>query len=259
MKIFRVVLYIIIGIPVLLILFWLIAVPNDLIQERIENAVEHSGGNNMSLSVEGLGKGIFFTLHADSLDLKVEDKPAVKITDFTGSYSPRYLSGGQLGFVIKGKMGTGDVHGIVKLPLEGTIQIDRAELNAIPYLTQFGIDINGSITSDIHIINDDVKVVFEVPDLNIDDSASVIPLLNTFNRLQGALSVKGNTIHVDSISLEGDKGYARLKGIITNNVMHLDLELMPDEDKLNTMESMLIGKYTVSPGYYVVPIKGPLP
>jgi hypothetical protein len=242
-----------------MVLLWLIALPTDVIRESIEDAVARSGHSNMSLSVEGLRKGIFFALYADSLNLKVDNTPALKITDFKGNYSPRYLTDRQLGFSIKGKVGSGDVRGVLKVPLEGTIRIDRAELKSIPYLEQFGMNIKGSVTSDINIINDVVKVIFEVPDLNIDDSASVIPLLNTFRKLQGALSVKGNSISVDSISLEGDKGYARLKGDITNNVMNLALELMPAAGKLNTMESMLVGKYIVSPGYYVVPIKGPLP
>ena len=41
--------------------------------------------------------------------------------------------------------------------------------------------------------------------------------------------------------------------------MDLLLELMPDTDQLDTMELMLIGKYIVSPGYYVIPIKRAMP
>lgn len=255
---FRNILYVLIGAPVFLILLWLIAIPDDLIRKSIEDAVAHSG-KNMGLSVNGFKKGIFFTVHADSLDLKIGGKTALTINDFTGNFSPRYLTGLQPGFTIKGKIGTGDINGVIKLPLEGKIRIDRAELRAVPYLKQFNMDIYGSVSSNISIKKDIVEIIFNVPDLKIDDSASVVPLLNTFSRLQGALSLKGNMIKADSISLEGDKGYARLKGNIAGNVMHLTLELMPAAGKLSTMESMLIGKYTVSPGYYAVPIEGPVP
>jgi type II secretion system protein N len=213
----------------------------------------------MGLSVNGLRKGLFFSLSADSLNLTLDNRPALEITDFTGSFSPRYLTAMKPGFVIKGKIGTGAVSGILKLPLEGSVKIDRAELSAISYLKRFDVDINGNVSSDISVRDGVVKVIFNVPDLNIDDSALVVPLLNTFSKLQGALSVKENTIHIDSISLEGEKGYARLKGSITGNVMNMALELMPAAGKLKGMESMLIGKYIVSPGYYVVPVKGPLP
>ncbi len=67
----------------------------------------------------------------------------------------------------------------------------------------------------------------DVPDLSIGDDSTVIPLLNTFRKLRGSLSVKGNTVMIDSVSLEGEKGYARLKGDIKNGVTDLSLELMP--------------------------------
>jgi hypothetical protein len=255
----RNIIYVAISIPVFLMLVWLFAIPDNLIREKIEDAIARSGNSNRGLSINGLKKGIFFIIYADSLKMKINNRPALEITDFAGSFSPRYLTDKKLGFAIRGKIGTGDINGILKLPLEGNIKIDRAELTAIPYLMQFDMDINGNVFSDINIRNDIVKVIFEVPDLNIDDSTSVIPLLNTFHRLQGALLIKGNTIKINSISLKGDKGYARLKGDIKNNVMDLILELMPIKDKLNALESMMIGKYIVSPGYYVVPIKGPLP
>ncbi|MBI5665613.1 MAG: type II secretion system protein GspN [Nitrospirae bacterium] len=247
------------GLLILLVLLWTVAVPVDLIRDRLESAVAGQADGNAALSVNGLRKGIFFTLYADSLDLKIDNRPALMITDFTGSFSPRYLAGKKLAFDIKGKMGRGDVSGILKLPLEGSIKTDRAELSEIPYLKRFDTGINGHVSSDMTIKDNTIKIVFNVPDLSIDDSASVVPLLNTFTKLQGALTVNDNTIHVDSISLEGEKGYARLKGSISGNVMALSLELMPVAGKLTSLESMLIGKYITSPGYYTVPINGPLP
>ncbi len=250
--------YIAAGIPVFAILVWFFAIPDNVIQDMIGDSIARAGKGGLSLSMEDFSKGIFFNLHAGSVDLKIDGRPALRITGFSGSLRPRYLAGGRLAFAINGKIGTGDVNGILKLPLEGRIVIDRAELDAIPYIAGFGLDIRGRVSSEITIRGESVHVIFEVPDLNIDDTASVIPLLNTFRRLQGALSVEGNRITVSSINLEGEKGYARLKGTITDGVMDMQLELMPDEDKLNTMESMLIGKYVVSPGYYVIPIKGPV-
>jgi type II secretion system protein N len=247
------------AIPVLLVLMWTIAVPVDLIRERLESAVAGQADSSAALSVNGLRKGLFFTLSADSLDMKIDNRPALKITDFTGSFSPRYLAGRKLGFDIKGKIGTGDVNGILKLPLEGSIKTEQGELSEIPYLKRFNTVINGHVSSVMSIKDNTIKLIFNVPDLNIDDSASVIPMLNTFTKLQGVMSIKGNSIEIDSISLDGEKGYARLKGSITDNVMAMSLELMPAAGKLTSLESMVIGKYIVSPGYYVVPIRGPLP
>jgi type II secretion system protein N len=256
----RTVLYLIIGVPVFLSLAWLFVIPTNLIQERIEDAIASSGNGELSLSVTGLRKGIFLNLSADNLTLVLDQKPALEISDFRMNISPRHLPDFQLAFAINGEMGGGKVHGTLKLPLDGTIYIEQAELNDIPYLKRVGIDIYGKMSSEISVKGDSVNAVFRIPDLNIGDSAiTVIPLINSFRKMQGSLSLAGNNLKVDSVSLDGDKGYARLKGTITNGIMDLSLEMMPETRKLNTMESMLIGKYIISPGYYVVPIKGRLP
>ncbi len=259
MKIIRNIFYTAAGAVLFIILLWLIAVPVSLIQEQIESAAENSGNTSMRLSVEGLRKGVFLKIYADSLDLYIDDRHALRITDFAGTYSPMHLRQGKIGFAVNGQIGKGTVDGTITLPLEGTIHVDRADLGAVPYLARFRMDIKGSVNSDITFLNDSAQAVFDVPDLYIDDTDSVIPLLHTFSRLQGSLSIRGNTLIIDSVSIEGDKGYARLKGNVRNNVMDLELELMPDARKLDAMESMIIGKYIVSPGYYVVPLRGPLP
>ena len=256
----RAILYLIIGVPVFFSLVWIFAIPASLIQERIEDTIASSGNGELSLSVDGLRKGIFLNLYADNLTLVLDQRPALEILDFRMNISPRHLFDFRLAFAINGEMGGGKVHGTVKLPLNGTIDIERAELNDIPYLKRSGIDIYGNMTSEILVKGDSVKAVFQIPDLNIRESVTtVIPLMSSFRTMQGSLSLAGNNLKVESISLNGEKGYARLKGTITNGNMDLTLELMPDASKLNAMESMLIGKYIVSPGYYVIPIRGRLP
>ena len=258
MKILRVIAYVVVCIPAFLILLWLFAVPTELLREKIEDSVTKTGNSNMSLSIDGLRKGIFFALYADSINLKIDKQPALSITGFSCRFAPGYLSNGEVAFKVHGKTGDGDLDGIIKLPIEGNLKLNGVALTAIPYLTRFGIDIMGHASSNIEIKGDGIKITLDIPDLNIDDSDSVVPLLNTFRKLQGALSIKGNIITIDSVSLEGEKGFARLKGDIKNGKMDLTLELMPDREKLNAMESMLIGKYIISPGYYAVPIRGPL-
>lgn len=250
--------YILVGIPVFIILIWFFAVPTDLIREKIKDSISNSADADINATITGLKKGLLFSLHADAVELSVDEKPALNIEDLSVVFNPEYLLKKQLAFFIRGRIGAGDINGLVKLPAWGEIKIEHAELNAIPYLTLFGVNINGHVFAGINIEDNAVEIIFRVPDLIIDDSASVIPLLNTFRKLQGSLSVNEHNLKVDSISLEGEKGYARLKGDITNGVMNLSLELMPVKDRLNAMESMLIGKYIVSPGYYIIPIKGPL-
>ena len=92
------------GLIVFLILVWLFAVPNDLIQEKMEDAVSRSGNGNLSLSIDGLRKGIFFSLYADAVNLSVDNKPALRINDFSINFIPRYLTAGELAFAINGNI-----------------------------------------------------------------------------------------------------------------------------------------------------------
>ncbi len=255
----RNILYPIIGIPLFILLVWFIAVPTDLIHEQIEEAIANTGNTNIDVAVNGLSKGLLLSLHSDTIDLIVNKEPALQIEDLAFSFSPSDLFNGEVVFDIDGKVANGDINGELKLPAWGNIVIENAQLNAVPYLTRFGINISGNVFSDITIKDETIKVKFEIPDLRIGDASTIIPLLNTFRKLQGSLSIYGNTVTIDAISLEGDKGHARLKGKIVNRTMDLSLEIMPIKEKITVMESMIIGKYIISPGYYVVPIKGPLP
>jgi hypothetical protein len=64
------------------------------------------------------------------------------------------------------------------------------------------------------------------------------------------------------MTFEGEKGFARLKGNISNGVMDLELELMPDAgyfvNERESLELALIRQYQISPGYYLIPVKGPV-
>jgi hypothetical protein len=68
-----------------------------------------------------------------------------------------------------------------------------------------------------------------------------------------------NTIDVASVSLEGPNIFARLRGTIRNNFMDLRMEVMPEKVFLeNPLLLSQVDRYQVSPGYYVIPVKGPL-
>lgn len=255
---FRNLLYLAIGIPGFIVLTWLFALPDSLIKMTIEDSISSQGKSNINASIEGLRKGLFFTVYADSLELEIDKTTALRITDISSKINPLYLLKKQLAFSIKGKIGTGDIKGFFKLPERGSLKIEGAEINAIPYLASVGFGGSGLISAHLNLTNNTIDVIFKIPDADIHVSAMGIPLpINSFRKIQGALTLKENTIKVTSISLEGDRGYARLKGNVTSGFMNLILELMPSAGKLKPIESMLIGKYKISPGYYVIPIKGP--
>lgn len=234
---------------------WYLAIPDNVVEESIEKHI--SGfGNEIKIDIKDLKKGIFFNLHAKSLDIEIRGKPAVKIAEVSSRINPLYLLRKQLFFTIDGKIGEGNINGKLTLPQQGIIKIANVELKVIPYLTSLGFKGDGLISGSVVLKNNTLNIIFIIPHANIQDSAGRIPLpLSSFHKIMGALSIKEDIVRVNSISLEGEKGYARLKGNITNRFADLTLELMPVTGKLTTLESALIRRHKVSPGYYVIPIK----
>jgi hypothetical protein len=86
-------------------------------------------------------------------------------------------------------------------------------------------------------------------------SGITVPL-NFFNSVRGVLEVKGDTIHISSLALEGKDIYARIRGEISNNVMDISMEIMPERSFLNNpLFINAMEQYKVSPGYYVIHIR----
>ncbi|MBI5050381.1 MAG: type II secretion system protein GspN [Nitrospirae bacterium] len=244
---------------------WFFAVPDNIIKDYIEDSASQYKFN---ANVKGLRKGFFFTLYAENLDLKKDpDSEILKITDISGKINPLYLFKKQLAFSVKGKIGTGDIYGSFNLPENGNIEITNAEIAAIPYITSIGLKGNGIISGSIIFKNNNTDVTFTVPDADIDGSILGMPLpLTLFHKIQGAFSIKGNTIEVVSITLEGEKLYARLSGNAAiggkkpPEITGLTLEVMPAAEYVSTnefksLESAILKKYEASPGYYVIRIE----
>lgn len=256
---FRKILFFLISLPLIIIFIWFFAIPESLIKTSIEGSISGHGKLNINPSIKGLRKGLFFTLYIESIELKIDRAPVLRITDISSRINPLYILKRQFVFSIKGKIGTGEIRGFFQLPEGGNIKIDKVEISAIPYLTSVGLEGSGLISAHLNLKNNTMEAVFKIPDANINGSVKGLPLpIHSFRKIQGAFSLKENTIKITSISLEGDKAYARIKGEIINGLMHLTLELMPSTDKLKPTESVLISKYQILPGYYVIPIEGPL-
>ncbi|MBC8412370.1 MAG: type II secretion system protein GspN [Nitrospira sp.] len=250
----------IICIPVFVLLVWVFAVPPELIKEKIEKAVLQSGNGTTTLSIEGFSKGLLFTIEAQALNLNLNNLQAVQITDFSASPSLELIHEGKLSLAVNGLIGSGRLEGNFQLPSDGNMKIKQVQLKDIAIVSRLGFGINGTVSADIDFSGNTAKAIFEVPDLALNDpSLDFIPLINTFNSMQGSLSIANETISIESVSIEGEKGFARLKGMIHRNQADMQLQVMPETDKLNAMESMILGKYIKSPGYYVVPLKGPIP
>ena len=255
MIILRNILYAIIFTAVLIIIFWYFAIPDDLIRAKIEESLSGLNNHDIKVSADDIKKGFFFSVHAKNIQLQIRDKPAFSVTELTARINPLYIIKKQIAFSIEGRMGSGSVSGSFIFPGGGSLRIKDAELDSIPYLQSLGIKSTGIISAHLTIRDNNAKVVFEIPDLNIQEYNKMpSPLLSTFHTVQGVLNIVNENIRIDSLGLEGEKGYARVKGDISAGFMNLTLELMPSAGELSPAELMLIDRYLQSPGYYIIPL-----
>jgi len=243
---------------------WYFAVPVSLIKDSIEGSVSaQNSRDGTRVSTEGLRKGFFFTVYADSIDLQTGSAPPLSIKNITVRINPFYLLKKQAVFSANGTVGMGNINGSFRLPVSGELTVTNIGINAIPYLTSLGIKGEGFISGKAVLKNNAIDVLFEIPDAALQDAVINVPLpLSWFNKIQGVFSITGNAVRIDSMTFEGEKGFARLKGNINNGVMNLELELMPDAgyfaNEREPLELALIRQYQISPGYYLIPVKGPV-
>ncbi|GAB4542081.1 MAG: hypothetical protein Fur0020_11570 [Thermodesulfovibrionia bacterium] len=240
-----------------IILSWLILIPDELIRSRIEGAFNNKGFN---ITINGIRKTPLFGIKADSLIIWIDKKEVIRITEPSAVFNPLYLFKEGLMLPIKGRIRDGEVHGGLNPPNALSLNIIRVSLDSISYLKDIGFRGDGHISGKINLMDGVMDIRFEMPDLNIISTGVFpFPFAHTFHSLHGAIKIDGSNIIIESIGLDGEKGYARVKGNIRGDDIRLSLEFMPNYDRLTPIELMLINKYQVSPGYYVIPINNLLP
>ncbi len=245
---------------IFVLLLWYVSVPQELIEKQIKRSIARSLGNDITVEITGLSKGPLFTLHFDRIEIYKDTLHALTITDLSTQINPLYIYKKNIELSLNGKIGTGDIRGTFLLPDGGSFSAQKIELASIHYLKGLGIESSGYLSADAILNKSSSEIRFTVGDLNISKSPlSVIPLISSFKSSQGMLTVAGDKLSVRSLSLDGDKGYARAKGYINKGMVDMKFEFMPEFGKLEEFEKILIKQYESSPGYYVFPYRGSLP
>lgn len=246
-------------IAVSVLMIWVLAIPKELIIAYAEEALSDIQRPKISFTTDRLKKGIFFSVHADNIVLEIDGRPALKITDITVRINPFSFILREIGFSLTGRLGAGSLNGSFTLPGGGYLTVIDADLHSIPFLKRLGANFSGYTSAVIDLDDTGAELKFEIPDLKIQGTEEIaLPLIISFHTVQGVLKITEDIIQITSIGIDGEKGYARIKGNITGGGMNLALELMPDVSELSSTEMLLIGRYQKSPGFYVIPITGQL-
>ena len=252
---------ILIAVAALPFVFWFLwmAFPATTIQSIVEDS---AGDGKITIEVQRLKKGFFYTLHIDKVAIKSSGEELVSFSNIHGRINPFGLIRMRLDASITGTIGTGTISGsavLAKNSVQAKLDCRDFDIQEMPFLKYAGIRGAGTISGRFLVADDKGRVEFVTKNAAFEpaDFSGIKVPMNFFSEVTGSLSIERNAIEVVSVSLEGKDIYARLKGVIRNGTADLAMELMPSGPFLeNPLFLLEAGRYRVSPGYYVVPIRG---
>ena len=241
---------------------WIIAVPTSLVTNLVEGSMQKG---SLRLRVADLEKGLFYDFTCGSITLLKGDRPLLSVDNIRGKINPLSLLLLKLAVSFEGELSGGKVEGSIDLFKGGdriSAAVRNAELEGMPFFSLLGVRGRGSLSGDIAIRNTKGTATFSVADARFDQAtiAGISIPVNVFTSARGAMTVDGNTLRIQSFALDGEGIYARLSGDVSAGKMNLKMELMPEKSfRDQNVVFMMIKRYEVSPGYYSIPLTGPLP
>jgi len=250
----------VIAVPVLFWTAW-ISFPESSIQAIIEDSVS---GGPFAIEVKGLKKGLFYTVDIDTLALKSRRNEFVSFDNIYGRVNPLKLLLLKLDLSAQGHIGDGNISGHVifaKSRIDGGFHFFGISLGDLQFLKRAGIIGTGTLDGSFTLRDFTGHLDFITKGANFEqaDFSGIRVPLNLFHTVSGALDIQGKVVHIAAISLEAKDIYAKLKGTIMDAVMDMTMEFMPGKSYAeNPLVLAGLEPYKISPGYYIIPVKGDL-
>ncbi len=263
----------IVAAAVFFLLLTLLLVPDREFRDLAARLLEQQG---YSLRAARLGLAFPVGLKAVDLEIANDNGPLLKARSASVRLQFLPLLTGTVSFGYRAEIGTGRVSGDFS-PRNGSLRIEASgiHLEDIPFFpTVTGAHvkgdtrISGSFTGKMKGKEPAGELRLEIKAANISGvKIGEIPLPDAdYATIQGMVRRKGGTIILDSFTLQGEGLYVRFKGDFPlaatpgSAPLNLTLELMPKPDFLEKQKFvfLLLTKYLVSPGNYLIPIRGTL-
>jgi len=238
---------------------WFIAIPDSLIIGMLENSIRSDG---LRVETEGFRKGLFLNFAIERVSLKKGGNSLFSIEDITGRVSLLSLLLLRLDMSFGGNIGKGKVSGDIDTIWRDnriSLHIDEVDIEGIPFLGLVGVRGSGMFSGDFRVKGNKGELKFLIKDARFKSiSFSGVPVpMGMFHSAKGMMVINKGIIDVRSFTLEGKDIYARLKGNVRDGNLDMRMEVMPDPSSVyKTFLSIQLGRYNVSPGYYVIPISG---
>jgi type II secretion system protein N len=248
------------AIPVLSWMIWIVF-PETAIQTIIEDSVP---GSQVVIEVQGLKKGLFYTVDIDALILKGRSGELISVKDIRSYINPLFVPLFQLRLTGNGAIGDGNILGnltVSRGKIKGTVNFQKVGFSDLHFLKLTGIKGKGTLSGSFTFGESAGHAEFVSKDVVFEETefSGVKAPLKIFHMVTGSLDLRGSVIEVLSLAFQGEDVYARLKGDIRENVMDISMELMPGKSYIeNPFVLAGLEGYKISPGYYIIPVKGNL-
>lgn len=253
----RYLLFLVIVIALIIEGVWLISVSEETVRKAISGAL----GNRLGMEITGLKKGLFYNLNAERVALRDNDRDIIFINDVSARINPVYLFLLRHKSSFKGRVHKGFISGDLNISRNKMVmymKVNRVDIRDIPYLKAIGIKGDGALDADIMLEDNHGGIKFNLNNAKLETltlSGIALPL-EAFDSVKGMINVDSSLVNIESLSLEGDGVYGRIKGKIKDGLADLSFEIMPDASAISKFPILaFIEKYKVSPGYYVIPVK----
>ncbi len=245
------------------VLFWSVWIvfPEKVIQSIVENSVTDG---RINVEVRDIQKGLFYNFRVGDLVVKGFGGELVSLRNIHGRINPLGLARLRLELSIDGGVGPGDISGRMDFNAGGTqavFEFKNVRMNDMPLFKRAGIKGTGTVSGRFSLAGDKGHMEFITADASFEPSlrSGIKVPLNLFQSISGSIDVRENIMYITSIYLEGKDVNARLKGNIKANTMDLTMELMPGRTFIeNPLFLNEFDRYKVSPGYYLIPVRGDL-
>ncbi len=246
--------------------FWLIAVPKSLIRNRVDTSLMEY---NMAIETDELRKGLFYNLRAERVVLNTigsdDSLRALLILDnIRAKLDILSLLTARPEMDFEFMVNNGSVSGSTRLPEQKTLMLHGRGINIrqLPVMEILNIQGDGTLSFRMSLVRGEGEVRFSVDNLNIKKAGffSTILPMDQFHAIKGAARVHENRIDIQSVAIKGNGLYARAKGIVRGRSLNMDMEIMLDTSfQPDSLIRTMLARYRVSPGYYRVPIQHQLP
>ena len=251
--------------PFIFLGLWLVAIPESLLKDLIAGSFNNS---NVYLETEGFKKGLFYNFSIQKIFLKkkgdvISGEALAVFESVDGRLNIMSILKLRPELDFDCIMNHGEVSGAVQLMHNSNLKIkgSRIHTRGIPFLELLGIRGDGNLALSLWLNDGKGEIKFSVDEMDFQStSLGVVYLpLDVFRKMRGLMLLENETLDIKSLALEGKGIYARVKGSIKEGMANLAMELMPDSSfESGNLFRIMLEKYRVSPGFYLIPIRSSL-